>query len=109
MLLRQTGLVPAEDAWAAVAERFVEGHYGTLRGRVRNHVIACHLRDHLPEPPAALVDVGGGAGNQSIPLARDGYQVTIVDMSAAMLAHAGGGAGITTDHGRCSPGIWSWR
>jgi S-adenosylmethionine-dependent methyltransferase len=88
VLLRQTGLVPAEDAWAAVAERFVEGHYGTLRGRVRNHVIACHLRDHLPEPPAALVDVGGGAGNQSIPLARDGYQVTIVDPSAAMLARA---------------------
>jgi 2-polyprenyl-3-methyl-5-hydroxy-6-metoxy-1,4-benzoquinol methylase len=88
VLLRQTGLVPTEDAWAAVAERFVEGHYGTLRGRVRNHVIACHLRDHLPEPPAALVDVGGGAGNQSIPLARDGYQVTIVDPSAAMLARA---------------------
>lgn len=71
-----------------MAERFVEGHYGTLRGRVRNHVIACHLRDHLPEAPAALVDVGGGAGNQSIPLARDGYQVTIVDPSAAMLARA---------------------
>ena len=88
VLLRQTGLVPTEDAWAAVAERFVEGHYGTLRGRVRNYVIACHLRDHLPEPSAALVDVGGGAGNQSIPLARDGYQVTIVDPSAAMLARA---------------------
>ena len=88
VLLRQTGRVPAEDAWAAVAERFVEGHYGTLRGRVRNHVIACHLRDHLPEAQAALVDVGGGAGNQSIPLARDGYQVTIVDPSAAMLARA---------------------
>jgi SAM-dependent methyltransferase len=71
-----------------VAERFVDGHYGTLRGRVRTYVISCHLRDHLPRPPAALVDVGGGAGNQSIPLARDGYQVTIVDPSAAMLARA---------------------
>jgi 2-polyprenyl-3-methyl-5-hydroxy-6-metoxy-1,4-benzoquinol methylase len=59
-----------------------------LRGRVRTHVIACHLREHLPRPPAALVDVGGGAGNQSIPLARDGYQVAIVDPSAAMLAKA---------------------
>lgn len=86
--LRQTERVSADDVWAPLAERFVDGHYGTLRGRVRTHVIACHLREHLPRPPAALVDVGGGAGNQSIPLARDGYQVAIVDPSAAMLAKA---------------------
>jgi S-adenosylmethionine-dependent methyltransferase len=83
-----TGLVPAEDSWAPLAERFVDGHYGTLRGRVRTHVIAAHLRDHLPHSPAALVDVGGGAGNQSVPLAREGYQVTIVDPSEAMLERA---------------------
>jgi S-adenosylmethionine-dependent methyltransferase len=86
--VRQTEYVPADDPWAALAERFVDGHYGTLRGRVRTYVISAHLREHLPPPPAALVDVGGGAGNQSIPLARDGYQVTIVDPSAAMLARA---------------------
>ena len=32
--------------------------------------------------------MGGGGGNQSVPLARDGYQVTIVDPSEAMLARA---------------------
>lgn len=32
--------------------------------------------------------MGGGAGNQSIPLARSGYRVTIVDSSAAMLVRA---------------------
>jgi SAM-dependent methyltransferase len=86
--LRQTDRVSADDVWAPLAERFVDGHYGTLRGRVRTHVIGCHLRDHLPGPPAVLADVGGGAGNQSIPLARAGYQVAIVDPSAAMLAKA---------------------
>ena len=35
-----------------------------------------------------VVGVGGGGGNQSIPLARSGYQGTIVDPSAAMLAEA---------------------
>jgi S-adenosylmethionine-dependent methyltransferase len=80
--------VSADDPWAALADRFVDEHYRTLRGRVRTHVIARHLRDHLPRPPAALVDVGGGAGNQSIPLAAEGYQVAIVDPSAAMLAKA---------------------
>jgi S-adenosylmethionine-dependent methyltransferase len=88
--LGQTELVSADDPWAPLAERFVDGHYGTLRGRVRTYVISCHLRGHLPGPPAQLVDVGGGAGNQSIPLARAGYQVTIVEPSAAMLARAQG-------------------
>jgi hypothetical protein len=41
--LRQTGSVSADDPWAPLAERFVDGHHATLRGRVRNYVIACHL------------------------------------------------------------------
>jgi S-adenosylmethionine-dependent methyltransferase len=77
-----------EDRWAPLADRFVDGHYGTLRGRVRTHVIDRHLRAHLVAPPARIVDVGGGAGHQSLPLARDGYDVTIVDPSAAMLERA---------------------
>lgn len=83
MTADQTG-----DAWAALAEGFVDGHYGSLRGRVRTHVIHEHLRTHLPPPPARVVDIGGGGGNQSIPLAREGYEVTIVDPSPSMLERA---------------------
>jgi len=79
---------PATDPWAPLAGRFARDHYATIRGRVRTHVIDAHLRAHLPPAPAALVDVGGGAGNQSIPLARRGYLVTIIDPSPAMLAEA---------------------
>jgi SAM-dependent methyltransferase len=79
---------PPRDQWAPLAGRFVEGHYGSLRGRVRTHVIHEHLRRHLSPPPAAIVDVGGGAGNQSIPLARLGHDVTIVDPSPEMLRRA---------------------
>jgi S-adenosylmethionine-dependent methyltransferase len=77
-----------EDDWAPLAERFVEGHYGSLRGRVRTHVIHEHLTRHLAPPPGRVVDIGGGAGHQSIPLARAGYAVTIVDPSPAMLDRA---------------------
>jgi S-adenosylmethionine-dependent methyltransferase len=77
-----------EDAWAPLVDRFVGGHYGTLRGRVRTYVVDQHLRRHLPPPPARLVDIGGGAGNQSLPLARRGYDVVIVDPSTAMLQRA---------------------
>jgi SAM-dependent methyltransferase len=77
-----------EDRWAALGEQFVGQHYGSLRGRVRTHVIHGHLIRHLPAPPRAVVDVGGGAGNQSIPLARLGHAVTIVDSSPGMLDRA---------------------
>src|SRR5579875_810865 len=76
------------DDWAPLVARFVNEHYGSIRGRVRSHVIGQHLREHLPAAPASVVDVGGGAGNQSIPLAAAGYQVTIVDPSRAMLERA---------------------
>jgi S-adenosylmethionine-dependent methyltransferase len=76
------------DAWADLAGPFVDGHYGSLRGRVRTYVLDRQLRWHLPPPPARLADVGGGAGHQSLPLARDGYEITIVDPSDAMLAKA---------------------
>jgi len=80
--------MPASDQWDALAEQFVERHYGSIRGQVRIYVIDRQLRAHLPPPPSALVDIGGGAGNQSLPLARDGYQVTIIDPSPAMLERA---------------------
>jgi S-adenosylmethionine-dependent methyltransferase len=76
------------DVWDALGAKFVDDHYASLRGRVRTGVIAQHLREHLEPPPLRVIDVGGGAGNQSIPLARSGYHVTIVDPSAAMLERA---------------------
>lgn len=76
-----------DDRWDAVAGDFVR-HYTQLYGQVRTHVLHAHLISHLPAAPAEIVDVGGGAGHQSIPLARAGYRVTIVDPSTVMLAEA---------------------
>src|SRR5947209_2806622 len=47
-----------------------------------------HLLEHLPPPPLAVLDVGGGAGHQSFPLAAAGYEVTLLDPSPAMLEKA---------------------
>lgn len=79
---------PGDDPWAPLADLFVDGHYGTVRGAVRTRVLDAHLRHHLAPPPAAVVDVGGGAGNQSVPLAAAGYSVVLVDPSGAMLDKA---------------------
>ena len=78
----------AEDAWAALADAFVDGAYATVKGRVRTYVLHQQLLRHLPGVPATVLDVGGGAGHQSLPLARLGYDVTVLDPSAAMLDKA---------------------
>jgi S-adenosylmethionine-dependent methyltransferase len=46
------------------------------------------LLEHLPASPAPVLDVGGGAGHQSFPLAQAGYEVTLLDPSSAMLDKA---------------------
>ena len=78
----------SEDSWAAVADQFADGAYATVKGQVRTYVMHQQLLEHLPPPPATVLDVGGGAGHQSFPLARAGYQVTLLDPSEAMLDKA---------------------
>jgi S-adenosylmethionine-dependent methyltransferase len=46
------------------------------------------LLEHLSPPPGTVLDVGGGAGHQSFPLALAGYDVTVLDPSPAMLDKA---------------------
>ena len=78
----------SEDAWQALADPFVDGAYATVKGQVRTYVLHQQLMRHLPHPPAEILDIGGGAAHQSLPLARLGHRVTLLDPSAAMLAKA---------------------
>ncbi|MGE3285521.1 MAG: class I SAM-dependent methyltransferase [Pseudonocardia sp.] len=81
----------ADDTWSgsALAGRFADDAYATVKGRVRTEVMHRQLLEHLPPPPAPVLDVGGGAGHQSFPLAEAGYDVTLLDPSQAMLDKAG--------------------
>jgi S-adenosylmethionine-dependent methyltransferase len=64
-------------------------HYTTTRGRVRAALVLERLADILPSPPATVLDVGGGSGAIAVPLATDGYRVTVLDPSSVMLDLAG--------------------
>jgi S-adenosylmethionine-dependent methyltransferase len=80
--------VVGEDTWARLADQFADEAYATVKGYVRTYVMHQQLLEHLPPTPAAVLDVGGGAGHQSIPLAQAGYDVTLLDPSTAMLDKA---------------------
>lgn len=77
-----------EDVWAGLADQFADEAYASVKGYVRTYVMHRQLLDHLPPPPATVLDVGGGAGHQSLPLAHLGYDVTLLDSSPAMLDKA---------------------
>jgi S-adenosylmethionine-dependent methyltransferase len=77
-----------DDTWASLADQFVDEAYASVKGYVRTYVLHQQLLEHLPPPPAAVLDVGGGAGHQSFPLAQAGYEATILDSSPAMLDKA---------------------
>jgi SAM-dependent methyltransferase len=77
-----------DDTWAQLADQFADQAYASVKGRVRTYVMHQQLLEHLPPPPALVLDVGGGAGHQSFPLARAGYEVTLLDSSPAMLDKA---------------------
>ena len=78
----------ADDSFASVADQFVDEAYASVKGYVRTFVMHQHLQEHLPAPSASVLDVGGGAGHQSFPLAQAGYEVTLLDSSPAMLGKA---------------------
>ncbi|MGD9100423.1 MAG: methyltransferase domain-containing protein [Anaerolineae bacterium] len=43
------------------------------------------LTEHLPPPPARVLDCGGGPGRYALELARRGYDVTLFDLSSENL------------------------
>jgi len=80
-----------DDAFAPAVERWI-GHLGSARDVVRQELVTRQLAQHLPpqgkDRTVRVLDVGCGQGTQAIRLARQGYQVTGVDPSAELLAHA---------------------
>ncbi len=77
-----------DDIWAGLADKFADEAYASVKGYVRTYVMHQHLLEHLPPAPATVLDVGGGAGHQSFPLAQTGYDVTLLDRSQAMMDKA---------------------
>lgn len=66
-------------------------------GRLRYTLVEANLRRHLGATPARVLDVAGGNGLDAARLVALGHDVTVLDISAAMLAEVPDG--ITTREG----------
>jgi ubiquinone/menaquinone biosynthesis C-methylase UbiE len=72
------GLLPNEiEAYYRLGEEAerLSNEWGELE-RLRTQAI---LAKHLPSPPAEILDIGGAAGAYAFPLAKQGYQVHLID------------------------------
>ncbi len=72
-------------------ERYYDEHAEREWNRLERHrtefaVTMRALAEYLPKPPARILDIGGGPGRYAISLARQGYEVTLSDLSQANLA-----------------------
>ncbi|MFC4561848.1 class I SAM-dependent methyltransferase [Nocardiopsis mangrovi] len=73
------------------AERFWERHYGARRaGGERANPLLVETAE--PLPPGAALDLGCGAGGDTVWLARRGWDVTAVDISATAVERLRGRA-----------------
>jgi len=72
----------AEHEWARLT--FEREPHHTLEFRVGMHIMG----KYLPPPPARVLDVGSGPGRYAIALAKQGYQITLFDLSGEELALA---------------------
>ena len=55
-------------------------------GKLRYRVAQANLRQHLPPPPAHILDLGGGNGLDAVPLVEMGYTAVLIDFSQEMIA-----------------------
>lgn len=79
-----------EDTASKHIELLYDGEPGREWQRMDRHrtefaVTLRALTGRLPPPPARVLDCGGGPGRYAIELARRGYEVTLLDLSAKCL------------------------
>ncbi len=56
--------------------------------KIKHAIYLVNLARHMTKRPQKIIDIGGGDGGDSIPLALQGHDVTLVDCSASILEEA---------------------
>ncbi|MGC9347251.1 MAG: methyltransferase domain-containing protein [Anaerolineae bacterium] len=79
----------ARDAVQALYRSEPDREWGRLARHPMEFAVTLRaLDDHLPPPPADILDCGGGPGRYAVTLTRRGYNVTLFDLSPELIALA---------------------
>lgn len=81
-------MTSAGETWDAFAASFDDEPDHGLRDPIVNDAWTALLRDHLPSPPARILDVGCGTGSLTLAMSELGHRVVGIDVSPRMLARA---------------------
>jgi ubiquinone/menaquinone biosynthesis C-methylase UbiE len=85
---RSKGSEAIRERWDELSKTYDEG-WETLSGAARNYVDWELLKGYLPKNRnARILEVAGGTGRITLPLAKLGYSVTLCDISYGMLSVA---------------------
>lgn len=84
-LEKRENLEEIQRIWGEYSERY-DRWYERFEGAVEHYVDLELLKAHLPKQSGvSILDAAGGTGRITIPLAREGYAVTLCDISPAMI------------------------
>jgi SAM-dependent methyltransferase len=78
-------LAAVRDYWQSDAETYDQAPGHGVHSAAERAALTAVLADHLPAPPATVLDVGAGTGMLSLAAADLGHDVTALDLSPAML------------------------
>jgi len=81
-------LIPEEIESHYLQNKESERLFGSQRGELERLRTEAILVQYLPPPPATIFDIGGAAGVYAFALAKQGYQVHLIDPVELHLAQA---------------------
>lgn len=88
MSVDQQKLAQAQQYWDGEAATFdQEPDHGLADDKTRAAWRSL-LTEHLPTPPATILDIGCGTGSLTLLLAEQDYELTGIDLSTAMIEQA---------------------
>lgn len=89
---KQHSILNGDIIFDGLAERFASKIYGSEKGDLRLALLWEDLQHHIPPLSTAkgldVLDAGGGLGQMSIRVAREGHQVLLCEPSSEMMSKA---------------------
>jgi len=73
------------ENYDAIAKIYDDKIHSGYREKIQDHIVFTTLDEIIGEEELHILDAGGGTGHYSLPYAKKGHRITILDISSKML------------------------